>query len=240
VSALLTLDRVSKSFGALKAIQNVSFSLEEPEALGILGPNGAGKTTLINLIGGDLRPDAGRVVLGGRDITALAPHQRCHAGIGRSYQIPHPFSGMTVFENLLVAAVFGGNQTEAEASVTSIGILERVRLTRRANDLAGSLTLLDRKRLELARALATSPRVLLLDEIAGGLTEHEAAALVRVIQDVRAQGIAIVWIEHVIHALVACVTRLIVMNFGEVIAEGDPHEVIASSEVQRVYMGIEA
>ena len=224
----------------MKAIQDVSFSLEEPEALGILGPNGAGKTTLINLIGGDLMPDAGRVVLGGRDITRLAPHKRCHAGIGRSYQIPHPFSGMTVFENLLVAAVFGGHQTEAEASVTSIGILERVGLMRRVNDLAGSLTLLDRKRLELGRALATSPRVLLLDEIAGGLTEHEAAALVRVIQDVRAQGIAIVWIEHVIHALVACVSRLIVMHFGQVIAEGDPREVLATSEVQRVYMGIEA
>ena len=224
----------------MKAIQDVSFSLEEPEALGILGPNGAGKTTLFNLIGGDLMPDAGRVVLGGRDITRLAPHKRCRAGIGRCYQIPHPFSGMTVFENLLAAAVFGGNQTEAEASVTSIGILARVGLTSRVNQLAGSLTLLDRKRLELGRALATAPRVLLLDEIAGGLTEHEANALVRTIQDVRAQGIAIVWIEHVIHVLVACVSRLIVMNFGEVIAEGDPREVIATSEVQRVYLGIEA
>jgi branched-chain amino acid transport system ATP-binding protein len=240
VSALLTLDRVSKSFGALRAIHDVSFSIEEPEALGILGPNGAGKTTLFNLIGGDLLPDAGRVVLGGRDITRLAPHKRCRAGIGRSYQIPHPFSGMTVFENLLVAAVFGGEQSEDEASVTAVAVLERVGLTQRANDLAGSLTLLDRKRLELARALATSPRVLLLDEIAGGLTEHEATALVRIIQDVRAQGIAIVWIEHVIHALVACVSRLIVMNFGEVIAEGEPREVIATAEVQRVYMGIEA
>src|SRR5215510_16250686 len=219
---LLVLEGVSKSFGALKVVDQVSLAVEENEALGILGPNGAGKTTLFNLISGDLRPDAGRILLAGENVATLAPHRRCRSGIGRSYQIPHPFSGMTVFENLLVAAVFGGGMSESEAAARCIDILSRTGLARRANQLAGSLTLLDRKRLELARALATQPRVLLLDEIAGGLTEHEAAALVRTIQDIRAQGIAIVWIEHVIHALVACVSRLIVMNFGEVIAGGDP------------------
>jgi branched-chain amino acid transport system ATP-binding protein len=240
VSALLALDHVSKNFGALKAIDDLSFTIDEREALGILGPNGAGKTTLFNLIGGDLRPDAGRVLLAGQDITRLPPHRRCRAGIGRSYQIPHPFSGMTVFENLLVAAVFGGTQTETKAADSCMGILERLGLAARANQLAGSLTLLDRKRLELARALATSPRVLLLDEIAGGLTEHEAAALISAIQYIRTQGVTIVWIEHVVHTLLACVSRLIVMNFGQIIADGEPREVIAGSEVQRVYMGIEA
>ena len=239
MSALLTLDHVSKNFGALKAIDDLSFSIDEREALGILGPNGAGKTTLINLIGGDLRPDAGRVLLAGQDITRLPPHRRCRAGIGRSYQIPHPFSGMTVFENLLVAAVFGGTHTEAEAADPCMGILDRLGMAGRANQLAGSLTLLDRKRLELARALATSPRVLLLDEIAGGLTEHEAAALISAIQYIRTQGVTIVWIEHVVHTLLACVSRLIVMNFGQIIADGEPREVIAGSDVQRVYMGIE-
>jgi branched-chain amino acid transport system ATP-binding protein len=226
---LLALEGVSKSFGAL----------EENEALGILGPNGAGKTTLFNLISGDLRPDAGRVLLGGDDITALAPHRRCRSGIGRSYQIPHPFSGMTVFENLLVAAVFGGGMTESEAAAVCVDILARTGLARRANQLAGSLTLLDRKRLELARALATRPRVLLLDEIAGGLTEQEARALVETILGIRAQNVALIWIEHVVHALLACVQRLVVLNFGALIAQGEPHAVVASPEVQRVYMGIE-
>jgi branched-chain amino acid transport system ATP-binding protein len=233
------LEGVSKSFGALKVVDDVSLALEHNEALGILGPNGAGKTTLFNLISGDLRPDAGRVLLGGEDITALAPQRRCRSGIGRSYQVPHPFSGMTVFENLLVAAVFGGGMTESEAGGLSVDILARAGLARRANQLAGSLTLLDRKRLELARALATRPRVLLLDEIAGGLTEHEARALVDTIQGIRAQDVAIIWIEHVVHALLACVQRLVVLNFGALIAEGEPHAVVSSPEVQRVYMGIE-
>jgi branched-chain amino acid transport system ATP-binding protein len=239
MSRLLTLEGVSKSFGALKVVDDVSLALEESEALGILGPNGAGKTTLFNLISGDLRPDSGRVLLGGEDITALAPHRRCRSGIGRSYQIPHPFSGMTVFENLLVAAVFGGGMTESEAAALCVDILARTGLARRANQLAGSLTLLDRKRLELARALATRPRVLLLDEIAGGLTEHEARALVDTIQGIRAQNVAIIWIEHVVHALLACVQRLVVLNFGALIAQGEPHAVVSSPEVQRVYMGIE-
>jgi branched-chain amino acid transport system ATP-binding protein len=239
MTALLALQGVSKSFGALKVADNVSLALEGNEALGILGPNGAGKTTLFNLISGDLQPDAGCVLLGGDDITGLAPHRRCRAGIGRSYQIPHPFSGMTVFENLLVAAVFGGGMSEAEAGGLCVDILARTALARRANQLAGSLTLLDRKRLELARALATRPRVLLLDEIAGGLTEHEARALVDTILGIRAQGVAIIWIEHVVHALLACVQRLVVLNFGALIAQGEPREVMASPEVQRVYMGIE-
>lgn len=240
MGALLALENVSKSFGALKVTDKVSFSLGEREALGILGPNGAGKTTLFNLISGDLKPDAGRIWLDERDITALPPHRRCRSGIGRSYQIPHPFSGMTVFENLLVAAVFGGKSDEDRASGWCVEILRRTGLAKKANQLAGSLTLLDRKRLELARALATRPRVLLLDEIAGGLTEHEAKALVETILEIRSRGVAIIWIEHVVHALLACVSRLIVINFGQLIAQGDPREVMASSEVQRVYMGIEA
>jgi len=239
MTALLELESVSKSFGALKVVDQVSLTVHENEALGILGPNGAGKTTLFNLISGDLRPDAGRILLAGENVTTLAPHRRCRSGIGRSYQIPHPFSGMTVFENLLVAAVFGGAMSESEAAAQCVDILSRTGLARRANQLAGSLTLLDRKRLELARALATRPRVLLLDEIAGGLTEHEARTLVDTIQEIRAQNVAIVWIEHVVHALLACVQRLVVLNFGALIAQGEPHAVVTSAEVQRVYMGIE-
>ena len=240
MAALLALEGVSKSFGALRVTDNVTLALEQSEALGILGPNGAGKTTLFNLISGDLKPDTGRVLLAGEDITALPPHRRCRAGIGRSYQIPHPFSGMTVFENLLVAAVFGGGMSESGAAGLCADILAQTGLSRRANQLAGTLTLLDRKRLELARALATRPRVLLLDEIAGGLTEHEARVLVDTIQSIRAQNVAVIWIEHVVHVLLACVQRLLVLDFGALIAQGEPREVMASTEVQRVYMGIEA
>ena len=236
----LVVNQLCKAFGGLRVTANVNLAVEPGERRLIIGPNGAGKTTLFNLITGDLRPDAGRVLLSGEEITRLPPHRRCRAGIGRSYQIPHPFTGMTVFENLLVAAVFGGGMSEAEAGGLCIDILARTGLARRANQLAGSLTLLDRKRLELARALATRPRVLLLDEIAGGLTEHEARALVDTILGIRAQGVAIIWIEHVVHALLACVQRLVVLNFGALIAQGEPREVMASAEVQRVYMGIEA
>jgi branched-chain amino acid transport system ATP-binding protein len=236
---LLELASVSKSYGALKVTDNLSFGLAEGEALGVLGPNGAGKSTMFNLITGDARPDAGSVRYRGEDITGLLPSERCRKGIGRSYQVPHPFAGMTVFENVLVGAMYGARLHQDEAYRHSVAVLERAGLLKKANTLAGSLTLLDRKRLELARALATKPRLLLLDEIAGGLTDHEADALVGVIRDIRREGVSIVWIEHVMHALLACVDRLIVINFGALLREGAPAEVMASREVREVYMGLE-
>ena len=241
MTTLLTLANVSKSFGPLKVTDDLSFELQRGEALGILGPNGAGKTTMFNLISGDVRADSGKVQFKGRDITRDSPHQRCRAGIGRSYQIALPFEGMTVFENLLVGAMFGAeHNAEREACDRCVEILDRTGLLDKANRLAGSLVLLDRKRLELARALATEPEVLLLDEIAGGLTEHEAHQLVELVKSIRSQGISIIWIEHVVHALIAVATRLLVINFGAKLAEGDPQQVMASPEVRRVYMGIEA
>lgn len=239
MAALLRLENTCKSYGALKVTDNLSFALQANETLGILGPNGAGKTTLFNLISGDVQPDAGRVHFLDQDITRLSPHQRCQRGIGRSYQIPHPFVGMTVFENLLVGARFGGKLAEHEAYVVCVEVLQRTALTKKANALAGSLTLLDRKRLELARALATQPKLLLLDEIAGGLTEHEARQLVEEIRAIRASGVSIIWIEHVVHALLAVADRLLVINFGAKLAEGAPREVMNDAEVKRVYMGIE-
>jgi len=237
---LLTLERVEKSFGAVRAVAGVTLSIEAGVLLGIIGPNGAGKTTLFNLIGGDARPDRGAIRFRGADITALPPHQRCRRGIGRSYQIPHPFGGMTVFENLLVAATFGGRLRERAAHPVCLDILERTGLMAKANRLAGALPLLDRKRLELARALASQPALLLLDEIAGGLTEAESAEIVGLIGRIKGQGVAMIWIEHVVHALVAVADRLLVMNAGAALAEGDPQQVLADSEVQRVYLGIEA
>ncbi len=240
MGTLLELQSVSKHYGSLKVTDNLSLSLAEGEALGVLGPNGAGKSTMFNLITGDVRPDAGRITYDGADITGLSPSARCREGIARSYQVPHPFAGMTVFENLLVGAMFGADLGEDEASEHCVAVLKRTGLLKKANHLAGALTLLDRKRLELARALSTRPRLLLLDEIAGGLTDHEAQALVETIQAIREEGVSIVWIEHVVHALLAVVGRLIVINFGALLKEGEPQEVMASREVQEVYMGIEA
>ena len=237
---LLALQSVAKAYGALKVTDDISLSVAEGETLGILGPNGAGKTTLFNLISGDVRCDAGSVVYEGRDITALKAHQRCRAGIGRSYQVPQPFGNMTVFENLVTAACFGGGQPEHEAWETAHQVLQQTGLMAFANKPAGGLTLLNRKRLELARALATRPKLLLLDEIAGGLTEHEAKQLVEELQRIKAQGVTMIWIEHVVHALLSIADRLFVINFGQKLAEGEPRAVMDDAEVRRVYMGMEA
>jgi branched-chain amino acid transport system ATP-binding protein len=234
---ILELDGISKSFGQVKVAEAISFGLADSEALGIVGPNGAGKTTLFSLIGGALRPDRGQVRLLGRDITGDAPQARCAAGIARTHQIPRPFGKLTVFENVLVGACFAKPRSERDAVELCGSVLERTGLLRHANKLAGALTLLDRKRLELARALATQPRVLLLDEIAGGLTEGECHVLVDMIRAIRATGVSIIWIEHIVHALLAVVTRLLVLNFGQVVAEGEPRAVMASRAVREIYLG---
>jgi branched-chain amino acid transport system ATP-binding protein len=238
--ALLELQSVSKSYGALKVTDNITLSVNKGETLGILGPNGAGKTTLFNLISGDVRCDQGQVIYAGQDVSRLMPNQRCHVGIGRSYQVPQPFGNMTVFENLVTAACFGGQQTEKQAWQTAHDVLEQTGLLSQANKPAGGLTLLNRKRLELARALATQPELLLLDEIAGGLTEHEAHQLVEELQRIKARGITMIWIEHVVHALLSIADRLFVINFGQKLAEGEPHAVMNDPDVRRVYMGMEA
>jgi branched-chain amino acid transport system ATP-binding protein len=237
--SLLALHAVSKSYGALKVTDNISLSVAQGETLGILGPNGAGKTTLFNLISGDTKVDAGRVVFKGDDMTAVPPHLRCRSGIGRSYQVPQPFSNMSVFENLVTAACFGGGETETQAWETAFEVLQQTGLVAFANQAAGSLTLLNRKRLELARALATRPELLLLDEIAGGLTEHEAQELVEELKRIKNTGVTMIWIEHVVHALLSVADRLFVVNFGQELAQGLPHEVMNDPEVKRVYMGME-
>jgi branched-chain amino acid transport system ATP-binding protein len=239
MAPLLALVGVSKSFGSLRVIEDLSFSVGPREALGVIGPNGAGKTTALNLMIGRLRPDRGRVVFEERDVTRIAPHARCRAGIALTHQIPHPFEALTVFENVLVGAVHGAGHGEAAAHVPCLSALELTGLAAKANTRAAQLTLLERKRLELARALATEPRVLLLDEIAGGLSEPEVHELVRVIHRVQAEGVAIVWIEHIVHALRPVVTRLAVISGGRLLREGPTDAVMADPEVQRVYLGIE-
>ena len=240
LNLILQLQGLSKSFGSVVVADAIDMDIAEGSAVGIIGPNGAGKSSLFNLIAGSLRPDAGTVRLDGEDITNRPPPARARAGIARSFQIPQPFQNLTVFENLLVGATHCFDRPEAELVEGCGAILRRTGLLDAANRRAGTLTLLQRKRLELARALAARPRVLLLDEIAGGLTESECTALVATITEVRAGGVTIVWIEHVVHALLAVVERLIVLNFGRKIADGEPRPVIASSEVREIYLGIEA
>ncbi|MFL5038854.1 MAG: ABC transporter ATP-binding protein [Xanthobacteraceae bacterium] len=235
---ILALEKISKRFGAVVIANEIDLILAEGEALGVIGPNGAGKTTLFGIAAGTVAPDAGRVVFAGTDVTRLAPERRCRLGLARSFQIPQPFGGMTVFENVVVAAAFGSGRSERVVYGDCADLLARCRLVDEANRAAGALTLIDRTRLELARALATRPRVLLLDEVAGGLTEHECADLVALIGDIRRTGISIVWIEHVVHALVAVVDRLIVLHGGSFIAAGDPHTVIRSPQVREIYTGI--
>ncbi|MBR0840411.1 ABC transporter ATP-binding protein [Bradyrhizobium liaoningense] len=237
---MLELKGISKAFGGIVVANDIDLTLSRGEALGVIGPNGAGKSTLFNLITGMLRPDRGRIILEGNDITWTKPEARCHAGLGRSFQIPLPFSYLTVFENLSVAALFGARVSEAEAVQLCGDILALTGLESKANVLAGSLPLLDRKRLELARALATRPRILLLDEIAGGLTDVECHLLVEIIRRIRIDGVAIIWIEHVVHALLAVVDRLIALDFGKIAMQGPPLEVMRSKEVQAIYMGVPA
>ena len=239
MAPLLEVVNVDKSFG-VKVVDNLSLQVGEGDALGIVGPNGAGKTTLLNLITGDLSLDRGSILIEGEDVTRTSSDWRCRRGLARTAQIPRPFEGMTVFENVLVGAVFGAGvpMSEAQATPVAVEALERAQLLASANRRAGAMPLLDRKRMELARALATQPKILLLDEIAGGLTEAEVLELVETIRGIHASGVTIVWIEHIVHALLAVVDRIMAMSFGIKIAEGEPAEVMASPEVQEVYLGV--
>ncbi len=236
---ILSLENVSKSFGALTVADAISFEVPEGQALGIIGPNGAGKSTLFNLITGNIAVEQGRISFDGQDVTRIAAMRRCAMGMGRTFQIPQPFGKLTVFENLLVAAAFGANRPERDATEACAAILQETGLARQANRVAGSLSLLERKRLELARALATDPKLLLLDEIAGGLTEGECGALVETIRSIHARGVTVIWIEHVLHALTSVVDRLLVLHFGKVIGIGSPDEMMASQAVREIYLGIE-
>jgi branched-chain amino acid transport system ATP-binding protein len=232
---LLELHSMSKRYGALVVTDDLSMTVSSGEIVGILGPNGAGKTTMFSLIAGTVPPDNGMVQFEGHDISALGAADRCKRGIARSFQVPQPFIGMSVFENALLAATFGRDVTNPE--VAALSALEQAGMKAKANTMAGKLTLLDRKRLELARALAANPKLLLLDEIAGGLTDSECVSLLGAIKDVHAQGVTIVWIEHVVHALLSVAKRLVVLNFGKIIADGEPQEIMNSREVKSIYLG---
>lgn len=239
-SMALEVSGLNKAFGAVVVAQDVTFSVPDGMAYGIIGPNGAGKTTLFNLVTGTLKPSSGKVTMFGQDVSAKNARERCELGIARSFQVPQPFSHLTAFENVLTAAAFGRGISEHAAWGFAEEAIDRCGLGDQSNRLAGALTLLDRKRLELARAMATDPKILMLDEIAGGLTEVECHALIDLISDIKSTGTTIIWIEHVLHALLAVVDRVMVLDFGKVIAEGDPDDIMKDPQVAAVYLGPDA
>jgi branched-chain amino acid transport system ATP-binding protein len=238
-TALLELSGVTKSFGRVVVADNLSLRVEAAEIAGIVGPNGAGKTSLFGLIAGELAPQAGQIRFAGADVTRLDPAARCRLGIGRTYQVPRPFGGMTVFENVLVAVQQGARLRRRASYAAAAAALERTGLTGAANTEAERLGLLARKRLELARALGSGPRLLLLDEVAGGLTDPEVEQLVGIVRSIQAEGVAIIWIEHVVRALTSAVERLLCLAGGIFVGDGAPAAVLAEPAVREVFLGTE-
>jgi branched-chain amino acid transport system ATP-binding protein len=234
---LLEGDGLVKRYGELTVLDGVRFRVGAGDAVGVVGPNGAGKTTLLSVLAGSVAPNAGAVRLRGEDVTRLPPNVRCRRGIGRAHQVPRPFGGMTVLENVFVGVSAGAGLRGRQAHARCVEVLELCGLVELANRRADSLGLLHRKRMELARSLATGPAVLLLDEIGAGLTDAEADELVATIRELRRQGVAIVWIEHIVHVLVQVIDRLVCMDAGRVIAEGPPREVMESAAVIDAYLG---
>ncbi|WP_163873244.1 ABC transporter ATP-binding protein [Rhizobium laguerreae] len=233
----LSAKGIHKRFGALVVLENLDFSMGDGEAIGIVGPNGAGKTTLLSVLAGAFPPNEGNITFDGVDVTRRTAAERCRSGLVRTHQIPKPFGGMTTFENVFVAASHGNAASRDEAYERVVDSLSLCGMLAVANRPADTLGLLDRKRLELARALATQPRLLLLDEIGGGLTDGEASELVETILELRRRGIGIVWIEHIVHILLQVAERLICMDAGRIIADGEPKMVMSNAEVVKAYLG---
>jgi branched-chain amino acid transport system ATP-binding protein len=236
--ALLEVEGLSRSFGGVRAVRDVSFAVEAGEIVGVMGPNGSGKTTLFNLISGSLAPDAGRVRIDGEDVTGLSPHRICAKGIARTFQLVHPFPGLTALENVLVGQLYGrGRLPFARAVAEAERLLATVGLGGKGHLPAARLTVVDRKRLELARALATVPRVLLMDEFMAGLTPAEVGEAIGLIRTLQGQGVTLVIVEHIVWALLDLSHRIVVLSAGEKIAEGVPAAVARDPTVMDVYLG---
>ena len=234
---ILSVDGVTKRFGGIVAVKDLSFDVHAGEVVGLMGPNGAGKTTLINVLYGEYKPDSGTIKCKGNDITSLPPHKICHLGIARTYQIPQPFVKLTAQQNIVVAARFGRGLDKNAAESEAARILDMVGLSEKKDMLAGDLVVITLKRLELARVLATSPTLLMIDEVAAGLTESEIPQVLDLLNKIHGMGIAIILIEHVMKVMVEAVDRIVVIDKGLKIAEGIPDEVMEDKKVLEAYFG---
>lgn len=234
---ILSVDQLAISFGSNEVLKSINFNLHENEVLGVIGPNGAGKTVMLNILTGILKPTKGSVTFQGEDITKMPVAERSRKGIGRTFQVPRPFEKMTVYENILVGSVYGGSLSEKNAKKKAIDILEKIKLDDRRNEFAGKLGLLDRKRLEVGRALATDPKVLLLDEVGGGLTESEVEDILDLVKIIKSQGVSVVWIEHIIKTMLEGTDRVLLLANGCDVVCGNPCDVMNSQEVKEIYIG---
>lgn len=233
---MLQVQKVSKSFGGLRAISQVSFQLQEGEILGLIGSNGAGKTTLFNLITGFLRPDEGHIYFRNQDITGLKPHKICHLGIGRTFQVVKPLSGLTVLENIAIGALLRHSDYK-EAKAEAVSIARELGLASKADEIAADIPLADKKRLGFAQALATGARLVLLDEVVAGLNPAEIDNLLDIIRGVAAKGLTIIVVEHIMKAVMNIANRILVLDHGGLIAQGSPEQVAVDEEVIKVYLG---
>lgn len=239
MNEILTVKDVGISFGSHEVLKSVNFTLYENECLGIIGPNGAGKTVLLNILSGILTPTKGTVSFQGQDISKQKITERCRGGFGRTFQVPRPFEKMTVLENIMLGGVFGAGLSENEAKKEAVEIAEFIGLQDRLSWFAGKLGLLERKRLEIGRALSTKPKILLLDEVGGGLTESEVGSIIDLVKKVKANGLSIIWIEHIIRTMLEGTDRTLLVANGVDVICGKPQEVMTSREVREVYMGVE-
>lgn len=237
MSAILTVKDLGISFGSNHVLKSVNFQLNEGEVLGVIGPNGAGKTVMLNVLTGILKPTKGTITFEEKEISKEGITERCKGGIGRTFQVPRPFEKMTVFENIMVGGVFGGKMSEKQAKEEALKVAETIGLSDKLSLFAGKLGLLDRKRLEIGRALATQPKILLLDEVGGGLTESEVESIIQLVKTVKSQGVSVIWIEHIIRTMLEGTDRVLLLADGVDVICGKPMDVMNSKEVSRVYMG---
>lgn len=237
MSALLSVKELGISFGSNHVLKNINFELGENEVLGVIGPNGAGKTVMLNILTGILKPTKGTITFAGKELAHEGITERCRNGIGRTFQVPRPFEQMTVFENIMVGGVFGAGMSEAQAKEKALDVAETIKLEDKLGLFAGKLSLLDRKRLEIGRALATEPKILLLDEVGGGLTESEVGLIINLVKEIKQQGVSVIWIEHIIRTMLEGTDRVMLLADGVDVITGKPLDVMNSAEVKRVYMG---
>ena len=237
MNEVISVNDLGISFGSNHVLKSVNFHVGPSEVLGVIGPNGAGKTVMLNILTGLLKPSHGTIEFMGEDIIGKSINDRCKMGFGRTFQVPKSFEKMTVFENVIVGGVYGNNLHEKEAKVEALRILEFIGMKEKADKFAGSLGLLDRKRLEIGRALASDPKVLMFDEVAGGLTESEVSDILAIVRKIKENGVSVIWIEHVLQTMLEGTDRVLCLAEGRDIICGDPHEVMKSDEVARCYLG---